>query len=659
MIVAGARHYNKHIVNQGQFFLIFLAIIFFIIPGRAGWFDGVPLSQFHEIIFIAAIIIIFSLSPKADYKKQKNLLIVGIFAFTLIILKLILGGASLESGLIGQYYYPPPNETILAQTRIDPVINFKSVGYSPDANPLPLWYLNDEKFFTIPDQQERYLWPIKINWQGHIYIPPGYKTVSLTSDGETSLDLKIKGSGVYPIKISYRPSSKPLRFINLNWGDNYGNQTVKTLFTKYYAPSLIFSDDLLGIADGILKLLAILNLIIVFKITRIFPKRPFLIATLLFCLLLTGSELLNKAQSEYFNYLDVAHDPISYETFARHILKTGDWAMKIIDGPYYHQPYYYFLALIHLITGEGLFGVVFFQSLIGLFTAFIAFLISSRLLKNHWLSLAIIPLVNFYPPFFGEHFKLFPQPLGAFFAVAAVLLLLFKKNHLSFLAGASLAFSVINRYNFLSWLPFIIIWLIFTYRKQLLKPLLSFTVGLLIAFSPFLLRNQLIADDFGLFVNSISTTNFIHATQAPPDYQLSAKNNHPTILSLADKIFDDRADPSIIWIIENPIDYLKVLGNKFITALGLKNNPFGLWMLYPFLGFLIGSVFFITSKDYWLIGGFVWSQLLTLLIFSDNSERYYIPLLPFMLIASLFIFFWAIKKISWAKAGTLLRPFNK
>ena len=54
-------------------------------------------------------------------------------------------------------------------------------------------------------------------------------------------------------------------------------------------------------------------------------------------------------------------DPMTYETYARDIQLHG-LLLKSVEGPYYYQVFYpYFLALIHTLFGEGMFGLVFVQ----------------------------------------------------------------------------------------------------------------------------------------------------------------------------------------------------------------------------------------------------------------------------------------------------------
>ncbi len=54
-------------------------------------------------------------------------------------------------------------------------------------------------------------------------------------------------------------------------------------------------------------------------------------------------------------------DPMTYESYARDIQLNG-LLLKSVEGPFYYQVFYpYFLAAIHTLFGEGMFGLVFVQ----------------------------------------------------------------------------------------------------------------------------------------------------------------------------------------------------------------------------------------------------------------------------------------------------------
>jgi len=72
-------------------------------------------------------------------------------------------------------------------------------------------------------------------------------------------------------------------------------------------------------------------------------------------------------------------DPITYEFYARNIQLNG-LLLRIIDGPYYYQVFYpYFLAAIHTIFGEGMFGVMLVQRLLVALTVWLCVDIAVRI----------------------------------------------------------------------------------------------------------------------------------------------------------------------------------------------------------------------------------------------------------------------------------------
>ena len=144
-----------------KYLIIILVFLFFLVPGRQGWFDGIPLSQFHELVFLTLLAMLFLFLPTDQFKaitkgaKRITFFIVIALIF-LIVLKIALGQISLQKGLVGSYYYPSLENGTLEKsteffkfgingTRIDEEVNFKALGYSFTAKPFPLWFFNNIK----------------------------------------------------------------------------------------------------------------------------------------------------------------------------------------------------------------------------------------------------------------------------------------------------------------------------------------------------------------------------------------------------------------------------------------------------------------------------------------------------------------------------------
>jgi hypothetical protein len=77
-------------------------------------------------------------------------------------------------------------------------------------------------------------------------------------------------------------------------------------------------------------------------------------------------------------------DPMTYEGYARDILLNGilmNGGLPVGQGePFYYQAFYpYFLAAVHAVFGEGMFGVMLIQRLLGVALAALLMLIAARL----------------------------------------------------------------------------------------------------------------------------------------------------------------------------------------------------------------------------------------------------------------------------------------
>ncbi len=77
-------------------------------------------------------------------------------------------------------------------------------------------------------------------------------------------------------------------------------------------------------------------------------------------------------------------DPMTYEGYARDILLNGIWmthGQPLGQGdPFYYQAFYpYFLAAVHALFGEGMFGVMLVQRLLVVFTIWMLVRIATEL----------------------------------------------------------------------------------------------------------------------------------------------------------------------------------------------------------------------------------------------------------------------------------------
>lgn len=645
---------------------IILYTIFLVVPGISNPLDGVPLDTPHEIGILAiALPILLSMRPLTARVSRLHILIIP-----LIIGKILLGTMGLMEGLAGTYHVydiknPPERSTEFIHmpqgaTRFDRELSFVQAGYAENARPMPLWFLNDSRRFTGSSTEKASL-PIFIEWSGYLYVPAGTMTIGADSDGTTEISVIMpKKENVVPITVRYAASTAPNRSLKLFWNDANKTPVTGSLYAKPYTVRAIHVHYFLKLADGGLKAMALALFVILIAIRPAIHAWKILFAsTGVVSFLFFAERLMRAARSPYFNMLGGGNDPLAYETYARYLQFTGNWSMAAIEqGSYYYQPYYYFITLLHYIGGEGLLPILFMQGAL-LVAAGMALGETGRRMTNTepipqkaWPFALIAPALVLMPQTAGEASALFPSIFGIFFASLTALLLILRnasknKEYVARAAGGvAFGLGIMNRFNFLSWLPLIILWALF--QKRGIKNLLFFIAGSLVIIGPILARNHAIAGQIRIFSRSNATINFIKS--APPAaLHYAPKNIHPRLNTVHDTIFDSRATPIMQWIAENPALYIRH------TLLKAKDTA--IWLSWPLVLFIIASGAYLAHAsrgrraDYILMGLFPLIQIVTVIILSDNSMRYHLPALSFMIA-------WSALLIAMLQSG-LTRIMNK
>jgi len=646
--------------------LIVLIFLLLLAPGRPGWFDGLPLSQLHEMTALVLLGAGWIFLPlKGRFSKTWLLIVIGL----LIVLKVYLGQISLPQGLQGSYYYPSLQGERLAQ-RLDREINFLMLGYSFNNQPFPVWFFNDKTRFNDIRVEERARLPLAVVWDGYLYLPAGQNILPVNIEGEASVNLDNQlifqekdfakevvldyqeETVLLPIKINYQAEPESGKSITVSG----------RFFPDKFSLKQIAADARIGFLYFFIQLIAgvfiLSGLWFVFDLRQLkkwlATERPylFIIFLIIFFSLIRG--LLQAAQASYFSFLPEGNDPLTYETYARHLLTGRDWLMQDFEEKiYYHQIlYYHFLALIHYLFGEAIFPIVFLQLAAVLGTALLLVYLYKLLIKpkaewHYGLMMPLLFIVASSPIFTGQAFHLFPG--GALLlTAAAVALLAGRRPFHFFLAGIIFGLAVLMRTNFLSLLLLIILWFLgdfINFRKKLIS-LPFYIFGVVLPLTPFIIRNKLLSGYWTLISNSNSTINFIKATPLPEGY-FPAEDRFE-LLKSPNLFFDVRAIPHLSWIIENPLDYFSLIWEKFLFYIGYNQGwLIGLWIFLPFILFVISSVLFLwrpavfspaaQRRHYLITGGFVWLQLLTIIIFSDIHRRLMLPILPIILLLAVLL----------------------
>ena len=674
---------------------LLLCILFFIVPGRNGWFDGIPLSQFHELFFLTLLISIFVFflpQFKNIQKKHFPILRLASYAILLIIIiKILLGVISLPKGLMGYYYQPSIENGVLQRstefintkidgTRIDEEINFENIGYSFHAKPFQFWFLNNNTKFNNPNIGSHAI-PISVAWKGHIYNPKlDALKIDLSTDNGAKLYinkdkvLDIQGSDqlsvqknnkhielnvndkLIPIELIYYRGQGTTQFLKLSILNT-------RLFPQKYSDFQIYSDGILNFIDNFIKIL-VLVIILAILLLLIYQNnwkewfyslRFYIFISFLLSFGLLIKKLLNKVNSEYFNVLHAGNDPLTYETFARHIQLTGNWSMSALEtgyGYYYQILYYHALVIAHYLMGESIFPIIFFQLISVLLTTLLVVWICKLFIKKDSLIFPLLlVLIALNSVMLEQAFQMFP--IGTLLIVLVPLFLFLAEKNIEdkrvgalicfFIAGIFLGLSIVMRNNAVAMTLVILLWFIFSFKKLFLAPFIIFVTGTILPLIPFIIRNKLLVNQFTLISKSAITVNFIQANPVPSNY-ISSGENYDTIMNFAGIFFDSRAFLSIQWMLEQPLNYLKLVAQRLFYFLGFNSSEATLWLSIPFILFFVCSTLFIIKpnlfyktikrKDYLITGGFAWTHLITIVFFAVGQRRHSVPLMPFLLFFS-------------------------
>ena len=626
-------------------FAVALYAVFLIAPGIPHPFDGIPFDTPYEALALAgALPLLFFIRTPMARVSRLHLLIIP-----LIIIKIVIGNIGLKEGLAGSYY--TGGDTTVAErstafvhaprgiTRFDRELNFTQAGYDANAHPLPLWFLNDNQRFAIPTAQKISA-PLSVEWKGYLYVPAKNMMAIVVSDGAAEVTATMpEKEAVVPIVVRYTASSHPDRFLTLLWDGRDGGPIKESLYPALYSIRQIHTNYFLKLADYGIKAITLIALIILLVSRATLPSwRAWLGISWLASFSVLATRLTDASRYPYFNFLDGGTDPLTYETYARYLQFTGNWSMAAIEqGSYYYQPYYYFLTLMHYLGGEGLFSVFLIQGAFLVGTGLCLAEVGRRMvgvepvIRKAWPFILIAPAFVLMPHIVSEATMLFPSVFGIFFASLTTLLLIQgrdieKSGYTTFAcAGIALGLGILNRFNFLSWLPLIILWIFF--QRHSIRRIIFFALGLLIVIGPAVARNKAVSGYAQLFSRSNATINFIKS--APPETSLYVpQKNHPRLTVISESFFDGRAIPVVAWIAENPVAYMRY------TA--LKARDATLWLSWSCILFLISSGAYLYGGsngrkiDYLLIGLFPIIQTATVLMLSDNSMRYHLPALAFM-----------------------------
>jgi 4-amino-4-deoxy-L-arabinose transferase-like glycosyltransferase len=273
------------------------------------------------------------------------------------------------------------------------------------------------------------------------------------------------------------------------------------------------------------------------------------------------------------------------------------WALDIKNGDllgkeiFYLSPgYAYFLALIYKIFGVGFYPVYLVQALIDSLSAIMILMIGKTSFSKGVGLLASL-LWTFYGPSAFYSGKIAAEPLGIFLLLTALLTLSKankkKRSPFYFIAGLLLGLATITRTYWLLLVPF---WIVTIYLlspltiKRRLIVISTFLSGISFIIAPITFRNILVAGEailisgnsglifysgnnprargFSTYIDGVS----LNVKEQWEDSKMLAEKElkRPLTRKEVDRYWRNKA---IKFIIENPKDYIILLGKKILAGL--------------------------------------------------------------------------------------------
>ena len=351
-----------------------------------GWLDGLPLG----LIEAAALALIWW-----TWAAGRQLPGVRIVAF-LILAKLALAGVFVDRGFAARYYandtWSAPVEQSISYrgepfTRRDTRLRFGT----DDGQDLPLHFYNDVRFSSFgPDQPQRTLLAYSVEWNGFVHVDDDSPAVFYLDPARgAAAELSIDRRLVLPPGAGMRRSDAMAlgtgwHALSIRVSAPYGSdrtfdagEIVEGAARPFDGARVLLqpSGDIRLTVDTTLRwvtrlvdtgLFAGLVLLVGSRARRVWGevRRGSRIGHLLWLGAISEGLLFAWRRAGGLVVLTGGDDWLAYESYSRAIA-LGDWIGAGQAGPFYYQPLYsYFLAVTHLLFGDGLFGAVLVQRLL-------------------------------------------------------------------------------------------------------------------------------------------------------------------------------------------------------------------------------------------------------------------------------------------------------
>ena len=356
--------------------LLWTAFVLLPVDGW-GMFDGVPLGVL-DVIALAAIWFSWAITRKVH----------GLpIAVTVIVLKIAAAPLLLEHGFSASYFanatFTPPIERSTDYrgrdvTRVDRRLSFGSTG-------LPLFFFDDFRFnFYQQGEPRRGELPFSVVWDGYIWVEEGERErslqllgsgvqASLEIDGAEVLALPSGGNGLAEAVVLY-PKGWRHVVVRISGGQGAARDFAARTGDEVFGDGPVYRAPVSRnamLADRVLRILSRAIdavVIVVLGWSALAAARKSAWKALVTAVAVAEAIWFAAPAMNHLLLQPGGDDSLTYQVYARDIVFYGPLMLLGLPAgqgePFYYQPLYsYFLAIVHLLFGDDLFGLYLIQRL--------------------------------------------------------------------------------------------------------------------------------------------------------------------------------------------------------------------------------------------------------------------------------------------------------